>query len=317
MNYSKIYKCLIVIVAVFVLVSLIGGILIAYFPTKMSKEHTEEVAKMFIEDMNFDLDDFYKVYGNKIESFSIKSKYGHSIPVKYMCDDGYDKTIVLVHWHETNYKTMLPIAEMFIKQGYNVVMYDQRSHGDNNAKTVSFGYYEKDDLTQVIDFINEKLSNTKTIGILGQSMGASTVGYYCGTKHATDNISFAIMDSPFSSMDSEIMWNIKSLLKLDLPSVYFKTLGSIASNIIYGYSFSDVDIKTSLKRSNIPTMIMHSRIDKVCPFYMGEELYSSLPDKLSKRFVEFKKSNHIQAFFTESEMYNEQIFNFIQETVNQ
>ena len=105
--------------------------------------------------------------------------------------------------HESNHKAMYPIADIFLDNGWNVVLYDQRAHGDNTAQSVTFGLYECTDLEEVVDFVNEKSQNT-LVGALGQSMGGATVAYYSGTNHASNNLDFAIIDSAYSAMDEEI-----------------------------------------------------------------------------------------------------------------
>lgn len=312
MKHKKIIKICSRTFILFFISSILIGALLAYIPSRMTKKHTNEITELFLNDMNYNSLDFNNQYGDKISDINLSSRYGHTIPVKYICNDNtFDNTtIVLVHWHEANHTTMIPLAEMFLTKGYNVVLYDQRAHGDNTAKTVTFGYYEKDDLEDVIDYIESQMSKDDLIGVLGQSMGASTVGNYLGSDHAAKHIDFAIMESPFSSMYSEIKWNIETKIKVGLPASYFSKLGSIASNLVYGYAFEEVSILESMKNNRVPTMILHSKVDKLCPYYMGEDLYNAIPHN-EKRMITFQNSNHVEAFFTEADSYKEEVMDFI------
>lgn len=295
---------------------LLGGLLV-YIPSRMTKKHTDDISQLFLNDMNYDIKRFNTKYTSKLENIELKSKYGHTIPVTYICkSNSYDnKTVVLVHWHETNHTTMFPLAEFFLDNGFNVVLYDQRAHGKNTAPTVTFGLYEKDDLDDVVSLIKDKMTKDNTIGLLGQSMGASTVGNYIGSSHANENIDFAIVESPFSSMYDEIQWNIRKIIKIDFISNYLLWLGSTANNLFKGFYYEDADTVKSIQSTTIPTLVIHSKSDKVCPYYMGKEIYDTLPTK-SKLMLTFEKEEHVQAFFTQKDKYKEEIMNFILQYTN-
>jgi predicted alpha/beta-fold hydrolase len=176
-----------------------------------------------------------------------------------------------------------PIADFFLDQNFNVVLYDAPAHGANTARRVSFGYYEKDDLESVVTYIESKMSKDSIIGALGQSMGGSTVAYYSGTEHAKQHLDFAIIDSAFTSMDVAIAWQMNEISPV-LPTKLLINMGSISNKLMYGYSFENVSALNSVKMNKIPTLILHSKADQKCPFYMGEELFEAIPhDK--KKFV--------------------------------
>jgi fermentation-respiration switch protein FrsA (DUF1100 family) len=247
-----------------------------------------------------------------MKHYKLTSVLGHEIPVTYICaNDNYEnKTIILVHWHEANHEAMYPIAEMFLEKGWNVVLYDQRAHGQNTAKTVTFGLYESQDLQEVVDFTYQK-SKGATIGALGQSMGAATIAYYSGTEHA--NINFAVIDSAFSGMYEEIYWEI-SQSQVPLPATLLTKLGSSACKLINGYRYSDISITEQIHLNRIPTLIMHSRQDGKCPYYMGEELYNSILHD-NKQLITFENSEHLFSFWNEKEQYVLSVFSFIDKFV--
>lgn len=276
----------------------------------MSEVHTEEIVKSYFKDTGYSVSAFEKAWGAKTESFTLSSALGHTIPVTYICPNGIfeNKTIILVHWHEANQKAMYPIAEEFLKRGWNVVLYDQRSHGKNSAKTVTFGHLESKDLQDVAAFASEK-TNGAVLGALGQSMGAATVAYYSGTDHARRHLDFAVVDSAYSSMYEEIAYQI-SLSKIPLPSNALASLGSAYCKLLYGFRFSNADIAGKLRSNGIPTLVMHSKADTQCPYSMGEMLYTSIPHS-SKKLVTFASSEHLFSFWDEPERYMQSVFSFI------
>ena len=192
------------------------------------------------------------------------------------------------------------------------MLYDQRAHGQNTAKTVTFGCFESQYLQEVVDFTYKK-SNGATLGAIGQSMGAATIAYYSGTEHANEYLDYAVVDSSFSGMYEEIHYGI-SKSHVPLPVTALTNLGSSFCKLIYGYSYSDISITEQMRSNNIPTLIMHSKQDNKCPYYMGEELYNSIshPDK---KLITFENSEHLFSFWNEKSRYMKAVFDFIDEFV--
>lgn len=310
MKISRKVKLLMAILAVVMFIICISGFLIAYIPSKMSEKRTDDIVKLYFQDTGYSVDSFNNRWGGLIQEFKIESHLGHTIPVYYITqDNNYEnKTIILVHWHESNHIAMYPIAELFLDEGWNVVLYDQRSHGKNTANTVTFGYLESQDLSQVVDYTKGKTKDN-TLGILGQSMGASTIAYYLRSEEAKEDLSFAIIDCPYSGMYDEISWEI---LKGKVPVIAngLTIIGSAFCKALYGYSFKDVDIVEQVKQSSTPTLVLHSRTDQKCPYYMSEDIFNAIPHE-QKEFITFENSDHLFSFWDEQERYSEGIFLFI------
>lgn len=296
-----------------VIIVIIGlmGFLIAYIPSRMSEKHTNDIVELYFQDTGYAMDTFNNRWGSATWEFEIESNLGHTIPVYYiLSDNNYEnKTVVLVHWHESNHTAMYPIAQVFLEKGWNVVLYDQRAHGKNTAHTVTFGYLESQDLTQVISLVKEKIGD-KALGVLGQSMGASTIAYYLGSEDAKEKLTFAVMDSPYSGMYAEIAWEI-SKGKIPIMANGLTSVGSIWCEILYGYDFKIVDHVKQIKQSDTPTLIFHSKIDQKCPYYMAEDIFEAIPHK-DKKLVSYENSEHLFSFWDEQERYVDELFSFIE-----
>jgi len=291
------------------------GLLLAYIPAQMTAKHTIDIVELYFQDTGFSFGNFNDAWGKRIDEYKLNSQVGYTIPIYYICPqaDYENKTIILVHWHESNHVAMYPLAEIFLAKGWNVVLYDQRAHGENTAATVTFGYLESLDLEQVVDFVVEK-SNNQTVGALGQSMGASTIAYFSGFEQANKYLDFAIIDSPLSGMYDEIYWEI-SEAKIPLPAKALTSIGSIFCKLIYGYSFSDVDIEEQIRTNSIPTLLMHSKSDRKCPYYMSENLFGAIPHE-NKKLITYENSDHLFAFWDEQDRYINEMFSFIEEYLN-
>jgi pimeloyl-ACP methyl ester carboxylesterase len=78
-------------------------------------------------------------------------------------------TLVLVHAHAGNKSAMLPYAA-FLHQDYNLVLYDQRNHGQSFGTSTTGGVTERRDLEAVVSWLQASHA-PGWIGVLGSSMG--------------------------------------------------------------------------------------------------------------------------------------------------
>ncbi len=130
--------------------------------------------------------------------------------------------VISFHGYTSNKSQMLTEAEAFNDLGYNVLLVDQRGHGESTGYTTSIGYYEAYDVAAAFKFAQEKLLADK-IYVHGISMGAVAVLRaasenlispaaiiaecpYGGMLHAAKN-RFGIMGVPsFPSAELLVFW---------------------------------------------------------------------------------------------------------------
>lgn len=84
-----------------------------------------------------------------------------------------------------------------MREGIGLCCFDFCGSGNAEGEYVSLGFYEQDDLEEVILFLN-KYSKIKKISIWGRSMGAVTTLLYL--KHAIRPVHAVVLDSPFKSL---------------------------------------------------------------------------------------------------------------------
>ena len=73
--------------------------------------------------------------------------------------------------------------------------YDQRSSNENTAQYTTFGYWEKYDLIDYIDYVHS-YAPEHVIGVWGTSFGGATAGLAMGEKDVERKVDFLILDCP-------------------------------------------------------------------------------------------------------------------------
>lgn len=296
------------ILVVFFIISLYCLRTTIYTDRSLTKGESEK----FLRDNGINVKEIEQDFEIKSKKIVLKSRHGHDIPVQYVLADGsYDNaTMVLVHGHEMNLISLYPIADVLLNEGINVVLYDQRSHGDNTAKYVSFGYYERDDLEDVVDYVYGKMKDKKSIGLLGQSMGAATCGFYLGTKHANEHIKFAVLDCPYNNMKSILEFSAKKRKYNDIVARLLLKNLNISNRIRAGFWCKDMDVSESIKNTNVPILMYAMEQDTTCPVYMAEEVFDSIKHN-NKEIIKFKEGKHIRGFYKENDTYVSKLLNFV------
>ncbi|MDY0189442.1 MAG: alpha/beta fold hydrolase [Desulfuromonas sp.] len=109
-------------------------------------------------------------------------------------------TIILSHGYKMSCSEMIPIAALLARQGYGVLLPDQRSHGRSDGNTISFGYHEWRDLEAAVNFLVEQNPHDK-IGIFGNSMGGALAVVYAAREPL---IAAVIAQSPYASVGHSI-----------------------------------------------------------------------------------------------------------------
>jgi fermentation-respiration switch protein FrsA (DUF1100 family) len=276
------------------------------------KEETsiEKFESWLNERENFNIAEFRSEY--TINTINIDSSSGeHQIPADYITKNGdEDKdTVIMVHGLGGNRLSVYPQAEIFLENGYNVIAYDQRNSGENEAPYNTFGYLEKNDLKDYVTYLKDNISDDKEIGVWGTSFGGATVGIYLGSTHANQNIDFSVLDSPVSNMRYMISREVKEV-GISILADYMMFLGDVFTKIKLGFSYEDVNVCDHIKNTNVPVLVIHSKADKVTPYFMGKDIYNSVKHN-NKDMFSVGDSEHAKIHLEYPEKYESNIIKFI------
>ena len=77
-------------------------------------------------------------------------------------------TLVYLHGVADNRAAVAGIVSRFTAQGFDVVAYDSRAHGNSQGDACTYGFYEKEDLRSVLDTLDPG-----PIVLIGTSLGAA------------------------------------------------------------------------------------------------------------------------------------------------
>lgn len=108
------------------------------------------------------------------ESVSFETEDGLKIAGSYAPSKN-GATIVLIHGFGGSRKQLESLGKRLIDQGYGLLSYDTRAHGESEGSVTGYGDKEVLDLRAALDFLDARGVDRKRIGAYGFSIGAFTL----------------------------------------------------------------------------------------------------------------------------------------------
>ncbi|USS40064.1 alpha/beta fold hydrolase [Thermococcus aggregans] len=141
-----------------------------------------------------------KDVGLEYEDITISTTDGLKLK-GWWIDRGSEKTIILLHGYASSRWSfyIIPMIETLAKNGYNVLAFDFRAHGESEGKYTTVGDKELIDLVSAIDWLKrEKPNSANRIGLVGYSMGAMVA---IRALAEDERVCCAVADSPPMHLD--------------------------------------------------------------------------------------------------------------------
>lgn len=243
------------------------------------------------------------------QDVSIPSPFGYSLKALLVEPYQTNKYIIIAHGVTESKVSSIKYMNLFLKRGFNAVIYDQRRHGKSGGKTTSYGHYEKFDLKAVVDWLKTTRGPNLYLGIHGESMGAATMLLYAGMLE--DGANFYIADCPFSDFKELLHYRLKKEMKL--PPGLFLPIADLFLKLRDRYSLKNVSPLSAIERVKHPVLFIHSKNDDYILPSMTEELFAR--KRGAKMLYLAEKGLHAQAFNENSVEYEHVIDQFLQTCV--
>ncbi|EHL73811.1 alpha/beta hydrolase [Bacillus smithii] len=265
----------------------------------------------FILKREMDAKQFHPEEFNRLpkEEFWISSPFGYSLKAVLIRPYPHKKFMIFCHGVTENKISSIKYLNLFLKLGFNGVIYDHRRHGESGGKTTSYGFYEKHDLKAVVDELIKREGDGVFFGIHGESMGAATALLYAG--EIEDRADFYIADCPFSDFRKQIAHQMKQELGF-AP----KPLVQLAEwSVLWrdGFSLKSISPLAAVSAIHHPVLFIHSEEDDYILPDMSKELYER--KKGPKKLYLAKKGAHARSYLENPEEYENVVREFLHDTV--
>lgn len=215
-----------------------------------------------------------------------------------------DKCIILLHGFKANKMEPLPRVKMFLDNGFNVLIYDARGHGESEAALNSIGFYEQEDLAAAVKFVeSKKINNIYCDGI---SQGGATI-VYALANGKLKNVKAVILESVYDDLHKAIDNRFKkyTLLPADVAG-YFMI--KFAEDRL-GVSVNQMQPCEDIKKVNVPVLMLSGSEDSRTTKEDTEHLFENANSP--KELIFFEGANHEDLYKFNEELYNKTVLSFL------
>ena len=308
------YIIILIIIAILIIVFFLATGLYIFKSTVTRELH--DIEKSYTRYVENNLFDEALYNSASKEDITLKSFDGLNLTsTLIMNENPTNKFIVLVHGVSICYVGSLKYFDIFYKNGFNVLIVNQRRHGKSEGKYSTYGFYEKYDVNMWIEYLKSRFGNDIILGLHGESMGAGTV---METIPLNDSIKFVIEDCGYSNFHELIGFQITHAYKNRLVRKILRP------SLIFANFFMKTKAKFSMKKivpidivasTSLPMMFIHGKEDYFVPWYMAVDLYKA-KTKGYKELYLVEGAKHAEALEVNKILYEKKIMTFIEKALS-
>lgn len=297
-------------VAAFIVLSelLIAGVIYTVLLVRTSK-------KKWARDVKLPDDEEYRgMYYEGLEWGKLYEDYKRGVEVKSgrlrlvgeYFDFGGEKAAIIIAGRTESFKYSYYFAEPYRKAGYNVLVIDNRSHGNSDGRVCSLGYREYKDMFAWSKLLVEDLGN-KAVFLHGICIGSSVALFALTNENCPDYIEGMCGDGMYTRF-SESFRN--HMIEDNRPKF-------VAKSLVYLYMriFSNANVVSDgplwrIDRLQKPILFLHSREDAYSTPDQAQQLYDKCTAP-NKRLVWFDHGAHSRVRVNAPEKYDQVIGEFL------
>ncbi len=241
-----------------------------------------------------------------LEQVEIRSHDGYVLRARWYPAEGAKRTILLAHgWHGSWNMDFSASAPYLHEHDCNLLLIDQRCHGDSGGDLISYGIEECRDVHAWVTWLEENHPGFP-IYLCGVSMGAATV-LMASTPEMAGRITATIADCGYSTPDEIIKLTIgKTLEGMAAP-----TLAAVNLNckLRGGFTFKKSSpIEVMAQNTDIPCLFIHGDADDFVPVRMSLENFYAC--RAPKELFVVHGAGHGLSFIVDAEGYQRKILDF-------
>ncbi len=243
-----------------------------------------------------------------LEQVAIRSQDGYVLRARWYPAEGAKRTIILVHGWRSSWNVDFSASSPFLHDnGCNLLLIDQRCHGESGGDLISYGIQERHDVLAWMDWLDANHPGIP-VYLCGISMGAATV-LMAAELPIAERISGIISDCGYSTPD-EI---VKLTVGKTLGGFTGPTMAAVNLNCKMRAGFtlkSASPIRAMAKNTDIPCLFFHGDEDDFVPVRMSLENYYAC--KAPKELYIVHGAGHGLSFMVDPERYQSKVLAFFE-----
>jgi pimeloyl-ACP methyl ester carboxylesterase len=166
------------------------------------------------------------------------------------------RCVVLLHGYADAKVGAIAWAPLWHSLGYNILAIDLRAHGESGGQYCTAGYWERHDVSQVIDQLRaERAADARQIVLFGVSLGAAVAA---ATAAMREDLRAVVLESIFTDFRTAGMTHLD---RLGAPGRPFQSMTLLLAERMTHCDFSAVRPIDLVKQIPCPIMIISPNED--------------------------------------------------------
>lgn len=249
-----------------------------------------------------------KEFASQTKGIVNSAKDGTYLKAKYVQDKDIHQWVIVIHGYKSDNQNMMSFGAKYQEKGYNVLLPNNRAHGNSEGDYIGMGWLDKDDIALWVEWII-KMDPQAQIILHGVSMGGATTMMASGDN--LDHVIGYIEDCGYTSV-----WDIFASeldKRFSLPTFPVLDISNLVARQKAGYDFKEASSVEQLKKTKEPMLFIHGGKDDFVPTSMVYEVYEAA--QCEKELFIVDEAGHAESKDYNPEAYWNKVFQFIDEKI--
>ncbi len=237
------------------------------------------------------------------DGLRLKGEYVHNTEIARTPGEN-TKVVILSHGYGgTGYRDLMIFADFYLKQGFDILIIDQRSHGRSEGTFISFGDLESEDLGMWVSRVIEIAGTDCKILLHGWSMGAAIV-YLAAAKGLPPQVKGLVYDCGFDSAEAQMFY--VAGCHMALPKVVLWWLMQFLkpmTRIIGRFDLREASPIKYAGNMHLPVFFVHGKEDSLVPVRMCKRLYRATYRSAYKKMLIVPGADHTYSYVRDKAGY--------------
>lgn len=243
------------------------------------------------------------------EDVSITAEDGVKLHARlYTNKDGDKKTAILAHGYKSLPELDFSVSgKALYEMGYDILLIDERAHGESGGDYITFGAKESRDLVGWCNWVKERSGNGFVI--FGISEGCTSAILASCMRDMPDGLECVIADCGYTDINV-LFRNVFG--KLPVPKFLLMPILNSLCKKRGGFKTKEFDTVSVLSAgARVPYLFIHGDNDDFVPVMCTEKNFEACGSE--KKLVVIQGAGHGKSFIYDEERYMSEIGNFLKQ----
>ncbi len=217
------------------------------------------------------------------------------------------KIVICFHGYTSQgMKDYLGLSGYYLKNGYSMLLVDERAHGESEGKYIGFGCLDRIDALKWINWVLRKCGEDVEILLHGTSMGGATV-LMMSSLELPAQVKGIVSDCAFTSPKEVFSHVLKNMYHL--PAFPVMNISNFLNKRFAGYGLDECNAAREVKKAKVPILFIHGSGDTFVPYSMSETMYENCASSKKKLIIE--GAAHAECYYKDTDAYENALTEFI------